>query len=97
MMKRNSSTIPFGYKLGEDNKTLEVVDKEVSALKEIKDGVKSGAFSLRGAVEILEHQTGRKLSAMGLKKIIDKDKPEPKIESKGLLSKNVWRETKKTI
>ena len=97
MMKRNSSTIPFGYKLGEDNRTLEVVDKEVSALKEIKDGVKSGAFSLRGAVEILEHQTGRKLSAMGLKKIIDKDKPEPKVESKGLLSKNVWRETKETI
>ena len=88
MMKRNSSTIPFGYKLGEDNRTLEVVDKEVSALKEMKDGVKSGAFSLRGAVEILEHQTGRKLSAMGLKKIIDKDKPEPIIESKGLLSKN---------
>ena len=29
------------------------------------------------------------LSAMGLKKIIDKDKPEPKTESKGLLSKNV--------
>lgn len=89
MMKRNSSTIPFGYRLGEDNKTLEVVDKEVSALKEMKDGVKSGAFSLRGAVEILEHQTGRKLSAMGLKKIIDKDKPEPKVELKGLLSKNV--------
>ena len=97
MMKRNSSTIPFGYKLGEDNKTLEVVDKEVSALKEMKDGVKSGAFSLRGAVEILEHQTGRKLSAMGLKKIIDKDKPEPVIQVKGLLSKNGWRETKKTI
>ena len=97
MMKRNSSTIPFGYKLGEDNKTLEIVDKEVSALKEMKDGVKSGAFSLRGAVEILEHQTGRKLSAMGLKKIIDKDKPEPKVESRGLLSKNVWRETKETI
>ena len=96
-MKRNSSTIPFGYKLGEDNKTLEVVDKEVSALKEMKDGVKSGAFSLRGAVEILEHQTGRKLSAMGLKKIIDKDKPEPVIQLKGLLSKNDWRETKETI
>ena len=39
-MKRNSSTIPFGYRLNEDNKTLEVVDKEVSALKEMKDGVK---------------------------------------------------------
>ena len=73
MMKRSSSTIPFGYKLKEDTKTLEPIEKELSVLKEMKDGVKSGAFSLRGAVEILEHQTGRKLSAMGLKKIIDKD------------------------
>ena len=73
MMKRSSSTIPFGYKLKEDN-TLEPVEKELEVLKEMKDGVKAGAFSLRGAVEILESQTGRKLSAMGLKKIIDKDK-----------------------
>ena len=74
MLKRSSSTIPFGYKLKEDN-TLEPVEKELEVLKEMKDGVKAGAFSLRGAVEILESQTGRKLSAMGLKKIIDKDKP----------------------
>ena len=85
MRKRNSSTIPFGYKLSEDNKTLEKVDKEISSLEEMKDGVKSGAFSLRGAVEILEHQTGRKLSAMGLKKIIDRDSFE---KPKGLLSRN---------
>jgi len=86
MKRRNSSTIPFGYKLSEDNKTLEKVDKELSALNEIKDGVKAGAFSLRGGVEILQHQTGRKLSAMGLKKIIDRedltDKPN------GLLSRD---------
>jgi len=85
MIRRNSSTIPFGYKLSEDNKTLEKVDKELSSLAEMKDGVKSGAFSLRGAVEILEHQTGRKLSAMGLKKIIDRDDFE---KPKGLLSRN---------
>jgi len=85
MIRRNSSTIPFGYKLSEDNKTLEKVDKELSSLEEMKDGVKSGAFSLRGAVEILEHQTGRKLSAMGLKKIIDRDSFE---KPKGLLSRN---------
>ena len=83
MKKRNSSTIPFGYKLLEDNKTLVKVDKEVSALNEIKDGVKSGAFSLRGAVEILEHQTGRRLSAMSLKKIIDKETTD---QPNGLLS-----------
>jgi hypothetical protein len=85
MKRRNSSTIPFGYKLLEDNKTLVKVDKEVSALNEIKDGVRAGAFSLRGAVEILEHQTGRKLSAMGLKKIIDRDKDE---KPNGLLSRD---------
>ena len=85
MIRRNSSTIPFGYKLSEDNKTLEKVDKEISSLEEMKDGVKSGAFSLRGAVEILEHQTGRKLSAMGLKKIIDRDSLE---KPKGLLSRD---------
>ena len=85
MKRRNSSTIPFGYKLLDDNKTLVKVDKEVSALNEIKDGVRAGAFSLRGAVEILEHQTGRKLSAMGLKNIIDKDKDE---KPNGLLSRD---------
>ena len=85
MIRRNSSTIPFGYKLSEDNKTLEKIDKELSSLNEMKDGVKSGAFSLRGAVEILKHQTGRKLSPMGLKKIIDRDGFE---KPKGLMSRN---------
>tara|TARA_B100000683_G_C12407598_1_gene522349 strand:+ start:38 stop:301 length:264 start_codon:yes stop_codon:yes gene_type:complete len=86
MMKRSSSTIPFGYKLKEDN-TLEPIDKELSVLKEMKDGVKAGAFSLRGAVEILESQTGRKLSAMGLKKIIDKDKSK-ETPTTGILGKD---------
>jgi hypothetical protein len=85
-MRRNSSTIPFGYKLDVDAKTLVPVAKEIDSLNEMKDGVKSGAFSLRGAVDILEHQTGRKLSAMGLKKIIDKDNSKEK--PKGLLSRD---------
>jgi|TARA_R110000787_G_scaffold164923_1_gene278006 hypothetical protein len=93
-MRRNSSTIPFGYRLDTDDKTLIPVVKEIESLNEMKDGVKSGAFSLRGAVDILEHQTGRKLSAMGLKKIMDKDIPAPtKEESKGLLS----RDDKETV
>ncbi len=88
MMKRSSSTIPFGYRLKEDN-TLEPIEKELSVLKEMKDGVKAGAFSLRGAVEILESQTGRKLSAMGLKKIIDKDKLK-ETPTTGILGKDKW-------
>lgn len=88
-MRRNSSTIPFGYKLDVDDKTLLPIVKEIESLNEMKDGVKSGAFSLRGAVDILEHQTGRKLSAMGLKKIMDKDVPTKlKEQPKGLLARN---------
>ena len=68
MMKRSSSTIPFGYKLKEDN-TLEPIEKELSVLKEMKDGVKAGAFSLRGAVEILESQTGFFI-ILGIKQIL---------------------------
>ena len=87
MNRRNSSTIPFGYKLSSDNKTLEEVPEEIKALQDVKEGVKAGAFSLRGAVEILQHNTGRKLSAMGLKKIIDKDVKQT-TPSNGLLSRH---------
>ena len=86
MNKRRSSTIPYGYKLKED-KTLEPIEKEIKALDDAKEGVKAGAFSLRGAVEIMESQTGRSLSAMGLKKIIDKDSTKEK-PTTGLLSKD---------
>ena len=88
MNRRSSSTIPFGYKLEEDNKTLTEVPSEIKALREAKDGVKKGAYSLRGAVEILEANTGRKLSAMGLKKMIDKDNKQYQSNSNGLLSRH---------
>ena len=88
MNRRSSSTIPFGYKLNSDNKTLEEIPEEIKALNEAKDGVKKGAYSLRGAVEILESNTGRKLSAMGLKKMIDKDSKQYQSNSNGLLSRH---------
>ena len=40
MNRRNSSTIPFGYKLNSDNKTLEEVPLELKALSEAKDVLK---------------------------------------------------------
>jgi hypothetical protein len=88
MNRRNSSTIPFGYKLNSDNKTLEEVPEQLEALNKAKEHVKKGAYSLRNAVEMLEHDTGRKLSAMGLKKMIDKDNKQYQSKSNGLLSRN---------
>ena len=86
--RRSSSTIPFGYKLNSDNKTLEEVPEQLEALNKAKQNVKKGAYSLRGAVEMLEHSTGRKLSAMGLKKMIDKDNKQYQSNTNGLLSRN---------
>ena len=58
------------------------VDKEARAridnikniTKETKQHILDGSLSLRGASEQLEHKTGRKISYVGLKKIVDKDK-----------------------
>ena len=69
--KRSSSTIPFGYKLAEDNKTLEPVELELETLRVVATLVNDEALSLREASQWIEHKTGRPLSHVGLKKIID--------------------------
>jgi hypothetical protein len=70
--KRSSSTIPFGYRLSkEDNKTLEPIDLELKTLRVVLTLVKSKALSLREGSQWIEYKTGRPLSHVGLKKIID--------------------------
>jgi len=73
MKRRNSSTIPFGYKLDEENKEyLEEVPEELKALNKIVPLVKNKVLSLREGAMWLEHHTGRSISHMGLKKIADR-------------------------
>ena len=69
-MKRTSSTIPFGYKLAEDQKTLEPVKTELESLETIKEMISSDMMSLRSGAEWLTHMTGRSISHVGLKNII---------------------------
>jgi len=71
MKRRTSSTIPFGYKLTEDN-LLEEIPQEQKALKKIIPFIKERSISLREGASWLEYETGRYLSHMGLKKITDK-------------------------
>lgn len=71
MKRRTSSTIPFGYKLKEDN-TLEEVPEEKQALDKMVSLIKNKSISLREGSTWLEYETGRYLSHMGLKKIADK-------------------------
>ena len=82
LKRRTTSTIPFGYRESEAVEGfLEPIENEIKALKETKEHIMNGALSLRGAAEQLEYSTGRRISAQGLKKIVDKER------TKGLLDR----------
>jgi len=70
-MQRASSTIPFGYELAEDNKTLEPVKEQLDTFRVVSSLGKDNALSLREGSQWIEHKTGRPLSHVGLKRIID--------------------------
>ncbi len=76
-MRRSSSTIPFGYKLSEsDNQMLEPVQEELQMLDKILPMVKDKTISLREGSMWLTHETGRAISHMGLKKILERRNTE---------------------
>ena len=69
MKRRSSSTIPFGYKLMENGTHLEEIEVELKALNKIVPLIKNKVLSLREGAMWIEHDTGRSISHMGLKKI----------------------------
>ena len=72
-MRRSSSTIPFGYKLDEEDTTkLVEVPEELEVLNDILPLIKNQSLSLREGSLYISQKTGRSLSHMGLKKIAEK-------------------------
>ena len=71
---RKTSTIPFGYKLDEDNKTLLPITEELEAYRKAKDYLKSCSY--REVATWLTATTGRKISAQGLRKKVLGDTSE---------------------
>ena len=72
MLKRKSSTIPFGYKLSEnDSSYLEKIPEQLEVLEEIKPLIRDRSISLREGSNWILYKTGRPLSHMGLKKIVE--------------------------
>ena len=75
-IRRASSTIPFGYKLDENNaEMLNPIPEQLEELDKMIKMINDKTLSLREASLFLEHKTGRFISHMGLKKIADKRKP----------------------
>ncbi len=104
--KRNSSTIPFGYVLSHGK--LEPLESQLRELDEIKEKILNGTLSLRNASVALQKKTSRKISHVGLrkilgakysesKKIIKEKKIQIKEEKKRIieLKKNQIKEEKK--
>jgi hypothetical protein len=72
-MRRTSSTIPFGYKLNEDNpELLDAIPEQLEMLDKILPLIKDKTLSLREGSLWLTHETGRSISHMGLKKIAER-------------------------
>ena len=72
-MRRTSSTIPFGYKLNEDNpELLDPIPEQLEMLDKILPLIKDKTLSLREGSLWLTHETGRSISHMGLKKIAER-------------------------
>ena len=73
LKRRTSSTVPFGYRLNDnDSKYMEPIEDELEALEAVEGMVVKEEISLRDGCYWLENHTGRSITPMGLKKIIDK-------------------------
>ena len=73
LKRRTSSTVPFGYKLNDkDSKYMDPIEDALEALEAVAGMVVNEEISLRDGCYWLENHTGRSITPMGLKKIIDK-------------------------
>lgn len=74
-IKRTSSTIPFGYELEKESDTfLKPIPDQLLALGVATFMIKDEQVSLRDAADWLYQKTGRYISHVGLKTIVDKEK-----------------------
>tara|TARA_E500000318_G_scaffold73160_1_gene67803 strand:+ start:90 stop:323 length:234 start_codon:yes stop_codon:yes gene_type:complete len=69
LRKRIARTVPFGYKISEqDEKLLEPIQEELEAIEQAKQYLKSCSY--REVAGWIERKTGRYISAPGLRKVL---------------------------
>ena len=72
LKKRVARTIPFGYKVNEqDNKLLDPIPEELEAIEQAKNYIKSCSY--REVAGWMQRKTGRYISAPGLMKVLKRD------------------------
>lgn len=72
LRKRIARTVPFGYKVSEqDDKLLEPIPQELEAIEQAKQYLKSCSY--REVAGWIERKTGRYISAPGLRKVLSRN------------------------
>ena len=77
---RRTSTIPFGYELGEDGKTLLPIQQELDAYTKAKQYLQTCSY--REGANWLSATTKRPISAQGLRKKVLNEKQQQTTESR---------------
>ena len=69
LKRRVARTIPYGYKVNEeDNKMLDPIPEELEAIEQAKQYIKSCSY--REVAGWMKRKTGRYISAPGLRKVL---------------------------
>jgi hypothetical protein len=69
LKRRVARTIPYGYKVNEeDNKMLDPIPEELEAIEQAKQYIKSCSY--REVAGWMQRKTGRYISAPGLMKVL---------------------------
>jgi hypothetical protein len=70
--KRKARTIPYGYKLNEDDSDYIIgVPEELEAIEKAKEYIESCTY--KEVSEWLHRKTGRPISTMGLRKVLNRE------------------------
>jgi len=70
LRKRVARVVPFGYKESEKENYLEPIQEEIDALEQARKYIKGSSY--REVADWLFRKTGRKLTGMGLRKVLNR-------------------------
>ena len=70
LRKRKSRVIPFGYKQSNDPDFLEPIQDEIDAIEQARKYIQSSSY--REVADWMFRKTGRRVTGMGLRKVLDR-------------------------
>ena len=70
LRKRVARVVPFGYKESEKENYLEPIQEEIDALEQARKYIKGSSY--REVADWIFRKTGRKLTGMGLRKVLNR-------------------------